>query len=348
MDQALTVDVVPHIPMLRRYALKLARNGPDADDLVQDCLLRALMRGDQFEPGTNLSAWLMTILRNLFFTRYQRGKRVVEVELTPDCDEVSVDASQVHWVELLDTQSALRDLKPDQQRLIQQCGVEGVSYEEAAEAMGVSTGTIRSRLSRARSRLREQVAGRIIPGYLRFRSQDVQGIAEHRPADRAGSDIQAQRVESGKGSAAEPELALTLGENKALCLIGQPDCREKSEEGRLPDPVTESSGYAVPGIMQAIVQKAAWTQSWDISVLYFFSATDKWEANWRGPPSPPIASFSYDCRTGPHRHPRTGLISRSYGTQPVAMIYGHADRQPHVSGLYAEQVASRGGAPPRP
>ena len=81
MDQALTVDVVPHIPMLRRYALKLARNPPDADDLVQDCLLRALARMHQFESGTNLAAWLVTILRNLFLTRYQRAKRVVEVEL---------------------------------------------------------------------------------------------------------------------------------------------------------------------------------------------------------------------------------------------------------------------------
>jgi RNA polymerase sigma-70 factor (ECF subfamily) len=169
MDQAFTVDVVPHIPMLRRYALKLARNPPDADDLVQDCLLRALARGHQFEPGTNLAAWLATILRNLFLTRRQRAMRIVEVELEPEIAEVSMDASQFHSVELQDTEAAIRDLAPEQRQVIHKCGVEGVSYEDAASEMGVSVGTIRSRLSRARSQLRERVAGRIRPSYLNSR-----------------------------------------------------------------------------------------------------------------------------------------------------------------------------------
>ena len=68
--QTMDIDVVSCIPMLRRYALKLARNGPDADDLVQDCLLRALSRQYQFEPGTDLMAWLTTILHNLIFNEW--------------------------------------------------------------------------------------------------------------------------------------------------------------------------------------------------------------------------------------------------------------------------------------
>lgn len=169
----LEIDVVSCIPMLRRYALKLARNGPDADDLVQDCLLRALSRQHQFEPGTNLLAWLTTILRNLFFTACQRKKRMVEVPIEPDAAQASHDAPQIHRITLSDTGRALEGLSADQKRVVQRCGVEGASYEDAAQEMGVSVGTIRSRLSRARSYLREQVAGRIRPAYLRSRGADV-------------------------------------------------------------------------------------------------------------------------------------------------------------------------------
>src|SRR3954452_22461887 len=130
--QIIEFDVVSCIPMLRHYALKLARNGPDADDLVQDCLLRALSRRHQFEPGTNLVAWLTTILRNLFFTDCQRKKRIAEVALEPDTVETSFDAPQVHRIELSDTQRALEELSDDQKQVVQRCAVEGASYEDVA------------------------------------------------------------------------------------------------------------------------------------------------------------------------------------------------------------------------
>ena len=129
MEEAQTmdmdIDVVSCIPMLQRYALKLARNGPDADDLVQDCLLRALSRQHQFEPGTNLVAWLTTILRNLFFNGCKRKRRMAEVELEPDALEASLDAPQDHRVELGDTQRALQGLSDVQKQVVQRCGVEG-------------------------------------------------------------------------------------------------------------------------------------------------------------------------------------------------------------------------------
>jgi RNA polymerase sigma factor (sigma-70 family) len=110
-----------------------------------------------------LAAWLATILRNLFLTRYQRAKRVVEVEFEPDIAEVSMEAPQFHSVELRDTEMAIRNLKPEQRQVIHKCGVEGVSYEDAASEMGVSVGTIRSRLSRARSQLRQPRKPNISP-----------------------------------------------------------------------------------------------------------------------------------------------------------------------------------------
>ena len=94
---------------------------------------------------------------------YQCKKGMVEVELEPDTVEASLDAPQDHRVELGDTQRALQGLSDVQKQVVQRCGVEGASYEDVAEEMGVSVGTIRSRLSRARSYLREQVAGRIVP-----------------------------------------------------------------------------------------------------------------------------------------------------------------------------------------
>lgn len=201
--------------MLKRYAMKLARNPPDADDLVQDCLLRALARAHQFEPGTNLPAWLMTILRNLFINRYQRGRRIVEVELEPEIAEVSMEAPQVRCIELRDAATAIQDLRPDQRRLIEKCGVEGVSYEDAAEEMGVSVGTIRSRLSRARSQLRAQVTGRIRPAYLRTATvKGGAGEMRHRASVNKAPerpDREEQNAEASVSVSAEPEQIRETG-----------------------------------------------------------------------------------------------------------------------------------------
>ncbi|WP_158044818.1 sigma-70 family RNA polymerase sigma factor [Skermanella pratensis] len=224
MDQVLTVDVVPHIPMLKRYAMKLARNPPDADDLVQDCLLRALARAHQFEPGTNLPAWLMTILRNLFINRYQRGRRIVEVELEPEIAEVSIDAPQVHSVALQDAAMAIQDLKPDQRQLIEKCGVEGISYEDAAAELGVSVGTIRSRLSRARSQLREQVTGRIRPAHLRTATvNDRPGTMRHQaPVHQTSErpDREEQDAEASASFGVEPKRIVETGKDR---MIAPPD-----------------------------------------------------------------------------------------------------------------------------
>ena len=263
MDQALTVDVVPHIPMLRRYALKLARNHPDADDLVQDCLLRALARGHQFEPGTNLAAWLMTILRNLFLTRYQRAKRVVEVELEPEIAEVFMEAPQLHSVELRDAEMAIRDLKPEQRQVIHKCGVEGVSYEDAASEMGVSVGTIRSRLSRARSQLRQQVAGRIRPAYLNSRAENDQAAeTEHQPPDHSALDIDETHVSEAERTAADdsdtmiapadlPEVPEPQAEIGKPPSVGSPPDITSPQTGSVAFPVLPSFRPSFSGTLHA-------------------------------------------------------------------------------------------------
>jgi RNA polymerase sigma-70 factor (ECF subfamily) len=285
---SLEIDVVSCIPMLRRYALKLARNGPDADDLVQDCLLRALSRQHQFEPGTNLLAWLTTILRNLFFTACQRRKRMVEVPLEPDAAQASHDAPQIHRIALSDTGRAIQGLSADQKRVVQRCGVEGTSYEDAAEEMGVSVGTIRSRLSRARSYLREQVAGRIRPAYLSSRGADV-------------------RVENTR------HYHIRRIERHAACPEDVPAKQpERNEHPRTPAETTLA--YPLAGISNAATCKI---------------------------PKPlRVAEVTVD---------KSGRILLTGAGFPRALPGGAANDFGNfrISGLAAEQVGSRGGAPPR-
>jgi transposase len=126
------------------------------------------------------------------------------VELEPEIAEVFMEAPQLHSVELRDAEMAIRDLKPEQRQVIHYCGVEGVSYEDAASEMGVSVGTIRSRLSRARSQLRQQVAGRIRPAYLNSRAENDQAAeTEHQPPDHSVLDIDETHVSETEWTAAD-------------------------------------------------------------------------------------------------------------------------------------------------
>lgn len=143
-----------HLPELRRYARALAgANG--ADDLVQDCVERALSRAHLFRKGTNLRAWLFTIMRNLFVSETRRAKRagpVIDPEIA--CATMSVSPSQEHVVLLGEVDRALPDLPAGQRRAIELVAVSGYAYEEAAALMNTGIGTVRSRLSRGRGALR--------------------------------------------------------------------------------------------------------------------------------------------------------------------------------------------------
>ena len=143
------------MPRLRRYALALLRSEVDADDLVRECVVRALSKRHLWQEGTDLRAWLFTILHNQFVNNVRR--------LAPQ--GISVDVSdldaETHQVPRQDKRPELRDLDralallPEEQRaVILLVGLEGMAYETAAEVVGLPIGTVRSRLSRGREGLR--------------------------------------------------------------------------------------------------------------------------------------------------------------------------------------------------
>jgi RNA polymerase sigma-70 factor (ECF subfamily) len=141
------------IQELRAYAISLTRNTDRADDLVQNTFLRAWDKRDRFEPGTNLNAWLFTIMRNAFYSEHR--KRAWEVADTDGIHAAKLKGGpeQISKLELRDLGLALDRLPPDQRKSLLLVTVEGLSYEEAAVITGVAVGTVKSRVNRARVRL---------------------------------------------------------------------------------------------------------------------------------------------------------------------------------------------------
>ena len=146
-------DLLSVTPNLRAFALSLA--GDRADDLVQDTLLRALQKQDRFEPGTNLQAWVFTLMRNLFYSEYRRRKREVEDVNDLFAAKLSTLPDQPGRVEFAELRCALAQLSDEQREAVLLIGAEGFSYEEAAVICGTAVGTIKSRVNRARKRLAE-------------------------------------------------------------------------------------------------------------------------------------------------------------------------------------------------
>lgn len=152
--------VSEHIPNLRRYARVLVRDAVHAEDLVQDCLERAISREHLWQQGTNLRAWLFTILHNLYINQYLRhGGAATVVPLMEEHSLVSCPARQFHSMTLKDLARAFDDLPEQEQQVVLLVGLEGMQYEDAAHALGVPMGTVKSRLSRARRRLRRLMDG---------------------------------------------------------------------------------------------------------------------------------------------------------------------------------------------
>lgn len=149
------------MPDLRRYARRLTGNAADAEDLLQDCLLRAMVNWHRFQQGTNLRAWLFTVMRNLHINSYRRPSHH-EIALAPD--ELAAVApsrapAQEGAVEMTDFMRAFEKLSGARQETIMLIGWDGMSYDDAAARLGVPTGTVRSRLSRAREELRDALRG---------------------------------------------------------------------------------------------------------------------------------------------------------------------------------------------
>jgi RNA polymerase sigma-70 factor (ECF subfamily) len=148
-------DLLGAIPSLRAFAVSLAQNADKADDLVQETLVKAWDKQSSFQPGTNLKAWLFTILRNEFYSQMRKRGREVQDSDGVMTARLAVHPSQHGLLDLEDFRAALEQLPEDQREAIILIGASGFSYEEAAEICQCAVGTIKSRVSRARTRLQE-------------------------------------------------------------------------------------------------------------------------------------------------------------------------------------------------
>ena len=158
LDPSMREQVLAAVPSLRAFAISLSGNVDRADDLVQETLVRALANIASFQPGTNMSAWLFTILRNLFRSEYRKRRREVEDGDGSYADTLKSQPEQDGKVEFAEFRAALIKLPPDQREALILVGASGFSYEEAAAICECAVGTIKSRVNRARTRLAELMA----------------------------------------------------------------------------------------------------------------------------------------------------------------------------------------------
>jgi RNA polymerase sigma-70 factor, ECF subfamily len=157
--QMVTDDMVALVPQLHTFARSLTRDGVRADDLVQEALMRAFSNINRFRPGTNLKAWLFTIVRNEHYSQLRRRKfeaHGVDTDLLP---EPSVPPDHDGKLEMRDLNRALASLSPGQRTALILVSVSGFSYEEAAAICACAVGTIKSRVARARETLLQMLDG---------------------------------------------------------------------------------------------------------------------------------------------------------------------------------------------
>jgi RNA polymerase sigma-70 factor, ECF subfamily len=144
------------IPHLRRFARYVVRDVDRADDLVQECLTRAIAKLHTWTPGTNLRAWLFVILKNCHINEVRRHRPTTEIP--NDHPLLNVPANQDAHVNLLEVRDAFLRLSDEHREVLLLVAIEGLQYEEASAILGVPLGTVRSRLSRARQALRDALA----------------------------------------------------------------------------------------------------------------------------------------------------------------------------------------------
>lgn len=187
-------EIEAEIPRLRRYARALTHDVIAADDLVQDCLTRALDKFHLWQKGTDLRAWLFTILHNQYVNRVRRAVREgIAVGLSDSEPLLTRAPHQGQRLELRDLERAIAKLPEEQRAAILLVGLEGMRYEEVAAVLDVPVGTIRSRLSRGRGALRR-----------------LTGIEPDAPirAPRANSSASQRRTMHRLESAGRPEMSV--------------------------------------------------------------------------------------------------------------------------------------------
>jgi RNA polymerase sigma-70 factor, ECF subfamily len=182
------------IPRLRRYARALTRDINAADDLVQDCLTRALSKVHLWQRGTDLRAWLFTILHNQYVNHVRRAVREGAAVGLSDTEPMLTSApNQGKRLELRDLERAIARLPEEQRSVLLLVGLEGMRYEEVAAVLDVPVGTVRSRLSRGREMLRQ------LMGMVPEREPEPVRVASirrtsspHAPASYAGDDARGE------------------------------------------------------------------------------------------------------------------------------------------------------------
>src|SRR3954451_17964572 len=147
--------IVPYIPNLRRYARALVGDRDGADDLVQDTLERAVRKFHLWRPG-DLRAWLFSIMHNVFVNQLKSRKIPADVEID---DTFAAPMSTVSRTDVMDLQRALGTLAPEQREVVLLIALEDMSYADVSRALGIPMGTVMSRLSRGRERLRRVMNG---------------------------------------------------------------------------------------------------------------------------------------------------------------------------------------------
>lgn len=157
-------DLIPlieaEIPRLRRFARYLARDIDRADDLVQDALVRAISNLDKWQRGTNLRSWLFVILRNIYINSLRKQRSAPPAaELREDDQALGIAGGQEAHQAMREMEHAFHRLSEEHREVLLLVAVEGLEYEEAANVLDVPIGTVRSRLSRARTTLRDLLQG---------------------------------------------------------------------------------------------------------------------------------------------------------------------------------------------
>lgn len=179
-------QVAAEIPFLHRAVRRWHRQKSDADDLVQDTLVQALANAHLWQPGTDLRAWLFTIMRNRFLAAMARSNRGAALLLVAAAAApVAADDTREVRLVLRDVGAALGRLPVKQRTALRLAGVEGKSYDEVAAAMGLSVGAVRCHLARGRDRLRAAMRGSETSpfGHTRLRRGVRPALCAPTPAD---------------------------------------------------------------------------------------------------------------------------------------------------------------------
>ncbi|MEM1149170.1 MAG: RNA polymerase sigma factor [Pseudomonadota bacterium] len=148
-------ELIEHLPHLRAFAMSLTRNSATADDMVQDTFEKAWTKFDKFAPGTNMRAWLFTILRNTYYSAYRRAQREVSDPEGEIVKRMSVKPDHDGHLQMAEFRKAFSALSDEQREVLILVGANGFSIEDTAQMCGCAEGTVKSRLHRARHKLAE-------------------------------------------------------------------------------------------------------------------------------------------------------------------------------------------------